>query len=693
MKIKSRLLLSFLGCVLLCGIGVGTTSIISMNRKVSEDIKSKLYLQMQNVYSDISLFLSAPMNSINSSMSYMTVNGMDDRDLVERFFKNEVNFHPDYSMLYIASVQPIPQGGFLYSDCHWEPPADFDQTTRNWFKSAVQNDSASFSDPYLDAYSGDVIVSISEPFKVRNELKGVTALDLKISEINQMINKIKLSEHGTTYLINSNGFYVAHEDTTKIGKDLFWNDFPEFKSLQNRLPNNESETFFESNVNGQYFSARKMPSFCGWTVITFGPEKELYKIIESIIFSILTSVACVLIIGILIGIVNSISIVKPIAQIGSNLNTIASGSADLTKRIDNNGKDEIAEVAKGFNLFTQKLQKIITLVKNSMESLTTAGEDLKCGTQDTSASISQIITNIESVHSLIKKQNQNVEETSVTVNKISSSISSLEKMIDNQTSGVSEASSAVEEMISNIDSVNSSVEKMAQSFEFLEKDTQNGASIMKNVNERITEIENQSQMLHEANAAISSIAEQTNLLAMNAAIEAAHAGEAGKGFSVVADEIRKLSETSSKQSRTIGEQLKLIKDSISDVVSASNKSTEAFNSVFQQIKTTDQIVRHIHSAMQEQQEGSKQVINVLRMMNNSTQDVKVASEKMTDENRHILSEINSLQEITATISSSMEEMNNGALKISETGTALSNISEDMGNAIKRIGDEIDQFKV
>lgn len=302
-----------------------------------------------------------------------------------------------------------------------------------------------------------------------------------------------------------------------------------------------------------------------------------------------TSIAMIVIsaiICILFAILIVRSITQPMKKMTEMIKDIAQGEGDLTKRLDDSGKDEIAEVCRWFNTFVGKLHGIIGKISDTTNQVASASAQLHTTSEQMAAGAEQAVAQCSTVATA-------AEEMSATSGNIAQNCQSAADGSQQASGAAVNGAQVVDETIKVMKNITDKVTQSAKAVESLgERSDQIGAIV----------------------GTIEDIADQTNLLALNAAIEAARAGEQGRGFAVVADEVRALAERTTKATKEISDMIKAIQketkstvtameEGVAEVKTGGEKAAEsgkALESIQDQVNAVTAQIHQVATAAEEQ---------------------------------------------------------------------------------------------
>ncbi|MDH1260032.1 methyl-accepting chemotaxis protein [Pseudomonas atacamensis] len=304
------------------------------------------------------------------------------------------------------------------------------------------------------------------------------------------------------------------------------------------------------------------------------------------------------------------SIIKPVLVIQSNLDDIAAGEGDLTRRLPVSSKDELGALANSFNQFVEKIQGVVRQIVEVTRDLTEHSKEMAAQAQQTELVMDRQKLETDQVATA-------VHEMSAASHEISRSAQSAATAAKETDEVGAAARNVVNGGIASIHSLIEDVNVTSMSLDRLQHDAQSIVGVLD---------------------VIRSIAEQTNLLALNAAIEAARAGEAGRGFAVVADEVRALASRTQNSTQEIQGMINRLQSGTSAAVKAmvsssekgkisggqANEAGDSLDAMAQLVSTINGMSAQIATAAEEQTAVAEEI-------NQSMTSIALAAEMVAQE--------------------------------------------------------------
>ncbi|ELQ6148465.1 methyl-accepting chemotaxis protein [Cronobacter turicensis] len=440
-------------------------------------------------------------------------------------------------------------------------PADYDPTIRPWYQQAVKADAPVVTAPYVDAGTGKLVVTFAVPVKQNGAIAAVVAGDLSMDSVIANVRSIHPTENSSGLLVNDDGTLIAAKDpalTSKpFDKAVSGVAFSELKA---------SDTALEGDIGGtqKALLATPVPGTQWYLVIALDENDATSGMRALLNTSAISVLVLLLMTGALMHFLVT-KLLKRLLMIRDALVAISSGTNDLSQRLPEDGRDEVAQIAHAFNAFCDKLSGVMGQLRDASASVKVAANEIAAGNQDLSGRTEQAASSLR--------------ETASAVEEITASVA-------NSTDAAAQANTQAQ---SATDAASRGGEVVSKAISTMQL------------------IESASAKIGDITSVIDGIAFQTNILALNASVEAARAGEQGRGFAVVAGEVRNLASRSAQAAKEI----KSLIDSTTQSVATGSRyvrlAGESMEEIVSSISNVSGIMREITVATSEQMKGIQEI--------------------------------------------------------------------------------------
>jgi|GEM_PF-1275209 len=246
-----------------------------------------------------------------------------------------------------------------------------DISDRDYFECCLSTGATCYSDPFEETPCGLMMAAIAAPVWADDGgIGGVIFAEVPIQTLAGMIEKRRLGESESVYMVDSEGFVIAEsgKDLTTMSGGPFGLDYSSYSVVQGIMAGHSGVGEYEYDGEA-YLAAYAVIAPSGWGVV-FQKPLEVVMVKSRVLPNFLLGInAAVFVTAVLVALVFARRLTNPMRRLADYARMVERG--DYTADLEVKGGDEIAHVSSTIKSMVRQMlamrEKELAAIVNSMK--------------------------------------------------------------------------------------------------------------------------------------------------------------------------------------------------------------------------------------------------------------------------------------------------------------------------------------
>lgn len=312
---------------------------------------------------------------IESLSQDIEASGDFSQQYLEKLIKNKMDTYRNEALNFYIAFEEDNRRLVMAKD--WVLPEGYDTYSRPWYKMARQSNEVIFTEPYVDAVTGGLVITVAKALRNNDKLIGVLGTDIYLTDVMNIVNESKINENSYGMLLDNQGRVISHpnadflpsENGLKEAEEINWKEYNKliYSLRSTKIDSNIKMELEDYNNKQVIFNFSKVNSN-NWYFGIAVDKTEYKKPLRSLLFGFIGAFLISMSVALIIMLKLIKTMITPIKELNNTVKKFSCNN--MSERVKVSSKDEIGELGNSFNNMAATIQEYSISLEKKVEERT-----------------------------------------------------------------------------------------------------------------------------------------------------------------------------------------------------------------------------------------------------------------------------------------------------------------------------------